>query len=667
MALGATAKWPRAIARANRRRQRFPDDPPRRGPLRRARGAGARAPRARSSWRGRRVAPPAGRPGRGGGGPAPPPSAAPCRRGRGTRRRTPCTPGTARGPRAGRRRPGRPAAGPRARPAASPPGRGWSGARRRAPGSSGTSPRRARGRRRCRCRPRRRARGPPSAAKLIAVLRARRGGEAASRRLSSSRSGSVSTPGFRIRPGSSSRSGSPKAAIVPGGYIRGSSSLRARPSPCSPDSDPSSGRRGRRSPRRCGAARRPRRAARRSMRGRMCRQPTLAWPYQTASRPSRSRIRRTPRASSGSRSGGTAGSSMIASGRGSPGPAGPSRRALPIPARRTAHTAACPAGSTTTRAPGDAPQAVGHLVRLAAQLHQELGRRAGVERGAGHQLDGRRAVPQRPPPPPRAPRPPSRRAAGPGRGPPGAPPAAARPPGSPPASPRCRRGRRGQSGSSPARASEVVARHPPQERRGPGGGGERPGRLQRRAAPGAPRRRVARVPSASVTSSVEDVVGGEPVRDRAGAGGVVGDHPAERRPAAGGDVRPEEQAVGAGGGVQPVEHHAGPDARGAGRRGRSRASSRAEQLTTSPAPTAWPARLVPAPRMVSGTPWSRQAATAASRSSASAGAQARHRQAAVDARVGRVELARGRRRRAPRPRRPGEADATRPAASMAGW
>jgi len=44
-------------------------------------------------------------------------------------------------------------------------------------------------------------------------------------------------------------------------------------------------------------------------------------------------------------------------------------------------------------------------------------------------------------------------------------------------------------------------------------------------------------------------------------------------------------------------------------------ASRAEQSTTSPRPTAWPARLVPPARTVRGTPWAPQAAIAASRSS----------------------------------------------------
>ncbi len=143
--------------------------------------------------------------------------------------------------------------------------------------------------------------------------------------------------------------------MVAGGYIRGSSSLRRRPSPCSPESEPplAATRSATSSAIRRTDATAPGR--RRSTRGRMWRHPTLAWPYQTAGIPSRASTARTARANPASRAGGTAGSSMKGSGRGSPAPpAPPVRRARAMPERRTAHTAACSAGSVTTRAPATA-------------------------------------------------------------------------------------------------------------------------------------------------------------------------------------------------------------------------------------------------------------------------------------------------------------------------
>ena len=81
---------------------------------------------------------------------------------------------------------------------------------------------------------------PPSRAKLIAVRRGRRGGEASRRRPSSSGSAATRTPGLRIRPGSRAAFRRANAAMASGGYMRGRSSLRSRPSPCSPESDPPS-------------------------------------------------------------------------------------------------------------------------------------------------------------------------------------------------------------------------------------------------------------------------------------------------------------------------------------------------------------------------------------------------------------------------------------------
>ncbi len=82
--------------------------------------------------------------------------------------------------------PGRRAA-PRGRRAGSPRARAWSGARRRGPGSSGTShpPRERQAPLPLQASPARAS--PPSAAKLIAVRRGRRGGEAARRSPSSRR------------------------------------------------------------------------------------------------------------------------------------------------------------------------------------------------------------------------------------------------------------------------------------------------------------------------------------------------------------------------------------------------------------------------------------------------------------------------------------------------
>ena len=276
-----------------------------------------------------------------------------------------------------------------------------------------------------------------------------------------------------------------------------------------------------------------------------------------------------------------------------------------MPERRTAHTAACSAGSSTTRAPGDRGQPVGHLVRIAAVLHQRApgvggepisagptaggwpgraarsissiaegprleqpdhGLQRGVHRGERHQGEpaGGRALHQ-----------PQLGRAGHRQGP-----------------LRCRRAGaasrarrpRGRPGRSPTPAAAA-----PRATRRRRAGGPPPARPAR----GGPRPRVARVPSASVTSSSRTWSRGQPVRDRAGAGRVVGDHPAEGRPAPRGDVGPEEQAVGAARGVQAVEHDAGTDARGAGVRVDLDARRARSSRPPARAPTAWPARLVP--------------------------------------------------------------------------
>ena len=93
------------------------------------------------------------------------------------------------------------------------------------------------------------------------------------------------------------------AAIVSGGYMRGSSSLRSRPSPCSPDNDPPfwATRSATSSAMRRSMATAP--VRRRSIIGRMCRHPTLACPYQTALTSSRASTARTSRAKPASRVG----------------------------------------------------------------------------------------------------------------------------------------------------------------------------------------------------------------------------------------------------------------------------------------------------------------------------------------------------------------------------
>ena len=69
------------------------------------------------------------------------------------------------------------------------------------------------------------------------VVRSGRGG-VARRRSESNGAGSTSTPGFSRLSGSKIRLACCISAIACGEYIRGSSSERARPSPCSPDIEP---------------------------------------------------------------------------------------------------------------------------------------------------------------------------------------------------------------------------------------------------------------------------------------------------------------------------------------------------------------------------------------------------------------------------------------------
>ena len=58
------------------------------------------------------------------------------------------------------------------------------------------------------------------------------------RRSSSRRAGRTTRSGFSRPSGSQMPLNSSNAAMIGGGYMRGSSSARAEPSPCSPDSDP---------------------------------------------------------------------------------------------------------------------------------------------------------------------------------------------------------------------------------------------------------------------------------------------------------------------------------------------------------------------------------------------------------------------------------------------
>ncbi len=80
-------------------------------------------------------------------------------------------------------------------------------------------------------------RSPSSSANAKPACRGS-GAAAGRRRSASSGRGRTSTPGLSRSAGSSRCLNAPNAASASGEYITGSSSLRARPSPCSPDSDP---------------------------------------------------------------------------------------------------------------------------------------------------------------------------------------------------------------------------------------------------------------------------------------------------------------------------------------------------------------------------------------------------------------------------------------------
>ena len=63
-------------------------------------------------------------------------------------------------------------------------------------------------------------------------------GAGRTRMSASSGRGRTSTPGFSTPAGSNASLTRPNSSMAAAEYITGSSSLRVRPSPCSPDSDP---------------------------------------------------------------------------------------------------------------------------------------------------------------------------------------------------------------------------------------------------------------------------------------------------------------------------------------------------------------------------------------------------------------------------------------------
>ena len=110
-------------------------------------------------------------------------------------------------------------------------------------------------------------------------------------------------------------------------------------------------------------------------------------------------------------------------------------------------------------------------------------------------------------------------------------------------------------GGVAAERLEGVAGDAPHQVRWPGLRGEGPGALERGRSRRAATQRRAR-PVGERHLERQDVVGREAVDHRAGAGGVVGDHPPERRPARGRHVGAEGEPVRGGRAVQVVEHHA---------------------------------------------------------------------------------------------------------------
>jgi hypothetical protein len=106
-----------------------------------------------------------------------------------------------------------------------------------------------------------------------------------------------------------------------------------------------------------------------------------------------------------------------------------------------------------------------------------------------------------------------------------------------------------------------------------------------------------------------------------GSAGVVADHPADRAPGMGRRVRPEREPMGLGGPAKVVEHHPPGSTRAIRRSGSISRICRMWRLVsrTMPTVTAWPARLVPAPRGVTGTLCAAQSRIAETMSAASFG------------------------------------------------
>ena len=147
-----------------------------------------------------------------------------------------------------------------------------------------------------------------------------------------------------------------------------------------------------------------------------------------------------------------------------------------------------------------------------------------------------------------------------------------------------------------------------------------------------------------------DVVDGLAVAERPGAGRVVADHPAERRPVARRDVGAEHQAERLEVGVELVEHdpRLDPDGhRGRDRRRRS-GSGTWRSRSRSAGPTVCPERLVAAPRGRIGTPSSAAIRTAATTSSTVLRHDDAQRLDLVEAGVGGVEPRDARGRSGPR-------------------
>ena len=100
----------------------------------------------------------------------------------------------------------------------------------------------------------------------------------------------------------------------------------------------------------------------------------------------------------------------------------------------------------------------------------------------------------------------------------------------------------------------------------------------------------------------EHMVRGDAVKGNVRAGGIVGDHAAERRARTGGDIRAETKTVRLEESVELIQHHARADAHGAAfqvefaiwRLWR-------EKSMTRPSPMAPPTKPVPAPRGMTGT------------------------------------------------------------------